>query len=97
MSIRRFRQRLIFRIRGKGWASADGRVGMNSSESSALDAGLVGHEGTHLGTGGIFTEFFTMHGEHECLGAAVTGARGASSKYPFSSITYHRAHSGDTW
>jgi hypothetical protein len=54
---------------------------MNSSESSALDAGLVGHEGTHLGTGGIFTEFVTMHGEHDA--------------YYSESLTYQGLHNTD--
>ena len=31
---------------------------LNPSEASALDAGVVGHEGAHLGRGGILTEFF---------------------------------------
>jgi hypothetical protein len=54
---------------------------MNSSESSALDAGLVGHEGTHLGTGGIFTEFLTMQGEH--------------AAYYSESLTYQGLHNTD--
>jgi hypothetical protein len=38
---------------------------LNGSEAVALDAGVVAHEGAHLGRGGVFTKFLTMHGEHD--------------------------------
>jgi RHS repeat-associated protein len=36
---------------------------LNASESSALDAGLTGHEGTHAGSGPSVFGFLGMHGE----------------------------------
>lgn len=38
---------------------------LNRTEAGALDAGVVGHEGAHLGREGLLTEFLTMHGEHD--------------------------------
>jgi hypothetical protein len=37
---------------------------LNQSESSALDAGVTGHEGTHAGGGWWLFGFVGMHGEH---------------------------------
>ncbi|MFN8009046.1 MAG: RHS repeat-associated core domain-containing protein [Terriglobia bacterium] len=54
---------------------------LNPTETQALDAGVVGHEGAHLGTGGIFTEFLTMHGEH--------------TAYYTESLTYQGLHNTD--
>ena len=55
--------------------------GLNISESLALDAGGVGHEGAHVGAGGFLTEFFTMHGEH--------------TAYYSESLTYQGLHNTD--
>ena len=55
--------------------------GLNISESLALDAGVVGHEGAHVGAGGFLTEFFTMHGEH--------------TAYYSESLTYQGLHNTD--
>src|SRR5206468_3499543 len=55
--------------------------GLKISESLALDAGGVGHEGAHVGAGGFLTEFFTMHGEH--------------TAYYSESLTYQGLHNTD--